>query len=191
MMRARPYIKLSILSILILTFLACNPGKINTENTEVKWKTFIEENCFGLQYPDFLYQDTAWAPQADAAFGNSLKGFYLIVFQQTKDTLVALGYDNIQLSAYTELVKQLHDTASGVEIVKERMAKVNGMNAVEMIIEQSTYDSTLGKWIDTRMKKLIIEGEKNYFQLCVWCERRNYEDYTNQFNKIISSFREL
>ncbi len=161
------------------------------EKKEVQWSTFVKKNAFTIQFPSYLQKDSALSPEAAMAYDNKYKEFYCIVIHEPKDTFAALGYADLSLDAYVDLVKQGRDSTLNLKTLSETKTKVNGLEAIEIKMENRLQPEG-SKWpVTCLMRQLLINGKDGFFQIYVWGLDKDNEKNTPDFNRIISSFREI
>jgi len=158
---------------------------------EVKWLNYAIKDAFAMQYPSYLSKDDSLSPKATMAFCDKTKGVFCMVIYESRDTLAFSGYDSVSLSDYIGLLKQNEDSGLKLKLLSEKKAKVNGLNAVDYFIENDLTAENNGIPMSSLLKKVVIEGDKGFFQIYVWCVSEDFEYYKNDFNKMISSFREI
>jgi hypothetical protein len=171
--------------------IACNRLDQKFNRQKVKWNTYVKKDAFGIQYPDFLIRDTSLAAFATVAFDNKTLNFFVMVVEETKDTLRSYGYWDISLEEYKELVKLGSDSTAILNLLSEKKAKVNGLNAIELAIEQDLTAVNNGVKTFTHFKKLVVEGKRGFYQICIWCLKQDYDKYKKDFDGIVKSFKEL
>jgi hypothetical protein len=172
-------------------FSSCNPFDTKSKAKQTQWKTYVKKGAFTFEYPDYMERDSLLSPEATVAFSNKAKEMYLIIIHETRDTFRRLGYDSVNLDTYIQLVEANMDTSLVLKMLSRKHAKVNKLNAIEMMIENDLTRENKGVPVISLLKKMMIEGEKGFFQIYVWCLKEDFEKNKKDFDKIISSFREL
>jgi hypothetical protein len=172
-------------------FNSCNPFDKKGKTKDAEWKTYVKKGTFVFQYPDYLEQDSLLSPEATIAFDNKRKEVYLIVIHESREAFANYGYDNMNLDDYMRLVESGMDTNLVLKVLSRKNAKVNKLDAVEILIENDLTKENKGRPVISLMKKIAIEGKKGFFQIYVWCLKEDFEDNKADFDKIIGSFREL
>jgi hypothetical protein len=172
-------------------FNSCNSFDKKWKTKDTQWKTYEKKGAFVFQYPDYMEKDSLLSPEATVAFSKRSKEVYLIVIHETRDTFKSYGYDSMSLEDYMDLVGTNTDTSLVLKVLSKKKGKVNKLNAIEMLIENDLTQENKGIPVISLLKKIVIEGKRGFFQIYVWCLKEDFEENKKDFDKIISSFREL
>ncbi|MDP2174825.1 MAG: hypothetical protein Q8K70_02830 [Bacteroidota bacterium] len=158
---------------------------------ETKWLVFQNES-FKIEYPDFLESDSTLNAMARMSYNNKIKEFYCLVIDEHKDTLAEFGFEDMTLDDYILIVKENHENLDlPFKILKQKNVIINGLNGFLMETEVDLTTTNNNKPTFTRGHQVVIEGKKGFYQIYVWCLKKDFDNNLPQINRIIGSFKEL
>ncbi len=120
--------------------------------------------------------------EADVQMGNLFKEAYLIVFSESK-----LDFDNLDIHGYSEL------TRGFIRNSLKNYREVSGPKRVTNGDLQGIQYEIAGSINHVRIKYLhtTLEGREHFHQVVAWSTNSRYDSNLLDYNRTISSFKEL
>lgn len=178
-------IKATIAALALLVLASC--GNV-TENT----RTVKIDGRYRLDVPASFEQADNLNEDASLQYQNLYKPMYAIVIDEPKSVLEeALDANEIydqytmDLKGYSELITE--DMRSRLELdalPPMQDLKINGLNARLLSFEG------MSEGYQIYWKVAFIEGHKTYYQVMVWTLASEREEFEEEMNNIVKSFKE-
>ncbi len=168
------------LLLFILSVVSC--GKENEVST-------IKKKNYSIEIPKDLSDTKLLNEVASLQYENQFKEFYVIVIDETKESLVDFFDPNSEtpnnLDGYSELLKENMAPVLGkVDFSKIPSKQINGMKAKVFSVETKIEN------LDAYYKFGFFEGKNSYYQVMLWTLLDKKKEHEPRMQKIIESFRE-
>ncbi len=166
--------------VLALILLSC--GKENEVST-------IKKNNYSVEIPKDLTETKLLNDVASLQYENQFKEFYVIVIDESKESLLDFFVPNSEtpnnLDGYSELLKvNMASVLGKVDFSKIKTTQINGMKAKVFSVETKIEN------LDAYYKFGFFEGKNSYYQVMLWTLLDKKEEHEPRMQKIIDSFKE-
>lgn len=157
-----------------------------------KTKTITIEGNYELDVPVKYAEVNDLNPEASLQYQNSRKNIFVIVIDETKETVATAltknnltdRYDN-SLKGYSELITDGMDNTIAIKDKPEfNDIIIDNLKARELSFEGIASGNHV-YW-----KLAFIEGKKRFYQVMVWTEAAEQKKHEREMQAIINSFRE-
>lgn len=149
---------------------------------------------FNLSYPSSYSKVFNLNESASIQLSNIVQDKYLIVIQEEKEALKSLqvNFANIDEAAefYSKNIISSIPENKNKKISSYRHFKINGYNATELTIDGDVEVDEDGKFLTIAYKFVLAETPNYYYQFLFWSDVNKREKYNEEFEKILSSFKE-
>ncbi len=158
---------------------------------ESKLETQIINNLYSLDIPTDLSATKELNKDASLQFQNVLFEKYVVVINEPKDKLTK-AYEEANLvfednlDFYNNLI--IDNVSQSVKNFKKKniqKTKINNLAAILNDVEGEI------NGIPVYYNFTIIKGKNHYYQLITWTLKGKREEYKEEFQKIINSFKEI
>lgn len=178
--------KFFLFTLLFTALASCNSNLDQTKSIKVK-------NQYSLDIPEALNKVTNLNDDASLQYQNPLKELYIIVIDETKESVNnAISLNNLDetytpdINGYSELL--LSNYMDGEIELKQnpvlRDTIINGLKSKVTDIEGNS------EGYDIYWKAAYIEGKNNYYQVLAWTLGSKKEEHKNIMRKMLESFKE-
>jgi len=155
--------------------------KKNTVFTEVKIK-----DKFSIQLPDYLSPAKEIHQEASLQYQNQEKEVYMVVMDESIESLKNNDPDNNLEGYYKNIVSQpFLESVKNAKISIPGRQQIHGANA---LITQITGEIS---GVPVLYKLAVIETKSNYCQVLIWTKAANREEYEQDMDTIIESLKQL
>ncbi len=166
--------------ILAIVFISC--GKEN----EV---SIIKKVNYSIEIPKDLSETKLLNDVASLQYENQFKEFYVIVIDESKESLKDFFAPNSEtpnnLDGYSELLKvNMASVLGKVDFSKIEIKQINGMKAKVFSVETKIEN------LDAYYKFGFFESKNSYYQVMLWTLLDKKEEHEPRMQKIIDSFKE-
>ncbi len=138
------------------------------------------DSIYSIDIPSYLSKTDAIHENARFQYRNRFRNVYLIITDVPKSEIKNSfeEYRSVSVKVITDFVQD-----STVDGPHEKT--INGLHASETFITGKVDDEK------TFYDQVIIESEKNIYQICMWTKKDREETFEADMKKTIESFKEL
>jgi hypothetical protein len=150
---------------------------------------------YSVKIPDYMKKAESLNDEASLQYQNVFKETYVIVIDEPKqefvDTFEQLGeYDSTKSPIENYQIVQMKNLVEGIDISKQtdpKNFKIHGLNAIHIQIDGSVED------VNDEIAYFLtfIEGKEKCYMMMAWTLKSRKEKYSNTFDTIAKSFRQL
>lgn len=168
--------KVFALGILFVFLISCNH---NTTYQTVKVK-----NKFSLELPDFLSEVKTLNAAASLQYQNPLREFYVIVLDEPKSEFP--DQESIDLETFKAILRDgLETNLTNPRFSRDRDTVINGLKAKLFSLSDNSDK------VDIYYQFAYIESKNNFYQILTWTLENRKDQFSDEMNKIIASFKEI
>ncbi len=151
--------------------------------------SIIKKNNYSIEIPNDLTETKLLNDVASLQFENQFKEFYVIVIDESKESLVDFFAPNSEtpnnLDGYSELLKvNMASVLGKVDFSKIKTTQINGMKAKVFSVETKIEN------LDAYYKFGFFESKNSYYQVMLWTLLDKKKELEPRMQKIIESFKE-
>ncbi len=154
-------------------------AKNNTNNVKTEFVKKKINNLYLVEVPNYLNETNQLNEVASYQGYNKNKHAFLIVIDDLKT-------GRYTLEEYNKMVEEKFKAGfTNSKILNKKNVKVGNCNAIQYKIEASSNNETIYALFT------VIEGTTNFFQILAWTSIKNYDQFFNDVQKTVNSFKEL
>jgi hypothetical protein len=172
-----------ILLLLILTAFSCD--------VKEEFKTITISDKYSLDIPESFEKANNLNDEASLQYQNSFKEFYVIVMDEPKATFdSAVVYNDVDMTPdlegyYKAIQVNLKNAIKKIKIFDQKNTEINGRKTKIFSVTGNV------EGYDIFYRYAIIQGKKDYYQIMLWTEQKNGDQYLATMDQSIHSFKEL
>ena len=158
-------------------------------NEKVTFKEITVPDAYTLSVPASMEQSNELHDFARLQYSDERKGFFLIGIDEAKEELDRLQlYYGIEDYAHfvTRTVSNGLDTAN---VTGQNQFEVNGLPLISTDLFGAMHHD--GKGLEVYYRLMVLESDRNFYQLIAWTARDKYEIFHPIADQIECSFQEL
>lgn len=182
----KPLIFLKLTTIFSISLLAIFACSYSGEMKEVKASSNDGKVQYSIAFPDYmkLEEEKQFNEQASLQYCSFYRNIYTIVLDKAKTT----SNENLTKYAQEELEK-LEGVLKNSLRIDSSQIKINNRTALQIQLTGKVGEGEVEKRIFYRL--VFFETKEHLFQLVLWGWDERREEYLEDFDKILSSFRLL
>ncbi|MFD3155464.1 PsbP-related protein [Haloimpatiens sp. FM7330] len=175
-----------LLSTTLCLLVGCNKSSKQTttatKKAELSKKIKSKDNICQVTVPDSWKKAKDLNSAANLQVANMAKEKYLITISESKDTFS----DSMNLEEYYKIVSQnLSKSVVNSKLSSAKDLTINGQKAKQFELTGEVNKVKAG-YIVT-----IVQTKKNFHQIITWTMEKHFNEYKDDFHKIINTFKEL
>ncbi|WP_035294134.1 DcrB-related protein [Clostridium sp. KNHs214] len=175
-----------LLSSSLCLLVGCNKStkqsNTTTKKAEASKKIKSKDNICQVTVPDSWKTATNLNDVANIQVANMSKEKYLITISESKDNFS----DSMTLDEYTKIVSQnLSKSVVNSKLSSVKDLTINGQKAKQLELTGEVNKVKAGYIIT------VVQTKKNFHQIITWTMGKYFDEYKDDYHKIINTFKEL
>lgn len=153
-------------------------------NSDTTYQTVKIKNKYSLELPDFLSEVSTLNEEASLQYQNPLREFYVIVLDEPKSEFP--DQESINLENFKAILRDgLETNLTNPKFSRDRDTVINGLKAKLFSLSDSSDN------IPIYYQFAYIESENHFYQILTWTLEKRKDQFSDEMNKIIASFKEI
>lgn len=165
-----------LFSIAILFFLSCN--------NEASFKEVKVNDRYSISIPEYLQPCVDLHKDASFQYQNTDRDIYAFVIDERKKTMAKYDLD-YDIDLYFKVASQPFLENKNGKVGTPKKEKINGNEAIVSDITGNV------DGIDVYYRMGVVETPYAFYQILTWTRADKKDEYSNDMNGMIESFKEL